>query len=116
NRKINLKIIILAVVMPAVLCIFQVANAQRGLPPKKKTAARHVTKYPMHLDFLPKMVNLLKVPDGWEVQVAASGLGMPRMICEAPGGGLYITRRDAGDVILLKDSDKDGIFDDVKTV
>ncbi|RYD58378.1 MAG: glucose dehydrogenase [Sphingobacteriales bacterium] len=99
------------------LCICAASTwAQRGLPPKKKTSSRHVTKYAMHMDFLPKMVNMLKVPDGWEVKVAASGLGMPRMICEAPGGGLYITRRDAGDVILLKDIDNDGMFDDVKTV
>ena len=46
-------------------------TAQRGLPPKEKTNIRHVTKYPQHLDFLPQMVKLLKVPDGWEVNVAA---------------------------------------------
>ena len=91
-------------------------HAQRGLPPKKKTSARHVTKYPQHLDFLPDMVKLLKVPKGWEVSVAASGLGMPRMLYPAPGGGLYITRRDAGDVLLLRDNDHDNVFDEVKTV
>lgn len=46
---------------------------QRGLPPKEKTSTRHATKYAQHLDFLPSMVKLLKISDGWEVNVAAYG-------------------------------------------
>ncbi len=98
-------------------CIFSnEIYAQRGLPPKKKTRSTLVTKYPQHLDFLPDMVKLLKVPDGWEVKVAASGLGRPRMMYSQREGELYITRRDAGDVLLLKDTDNDSVFDDVKTI
>lgn len=92
------------------------AFAQRGLPPKEKTRSSHVTKYPQHLDFLPEMVKLLKVPDGWEVKVAASGLGRPRMLYTGPQGELYITRRDAGDVLMLKDNDGDHKFEELKTV
>jgi glucose/arabinose dehydrogenase len=92
------------------------AIAQRGLPPKKKTRSTLVTKYPQHLDFLPDMVKLLKVPDGWEVKVAASGLGRPRMMHTGPQGQLYITRRDAGDVLMLTDDDGDHVFDRLKTV
>jgi len=90
--------------------------AQRGLPPKEKTSSRSVTKYTQHLDFLPAMVKLLKVPAGWEVSVAASGLGRPRMLYTAPGGLLYVTRRDGGDVLLLKDKDGDNKFEDLTTV
>ena len=90
--------------------------AQRGLPPKQKTRSVLITKYPQHLDFLPEMVKLLKVPKGWEVSVAASGLGKARMLYNAPNGGLYVTRRDAGDVLLLKDNDGDNKFDDLVTV
>ncbi|WP_432710706.1 PQQ-dependent sugar dehydrogenase [Pedobacter sp.] len=90
--------------------------AQRGLPPKEKTRTIHITKYPQHLDFLPEMVKLLKVPRGWEVSVAASGLGRPRMLYNAPNGGIYVTRRDAGDVLLLKDNDGDNKFEDLVTV
>ena len=32
------------------------------------------------LDFKPDMVKLLEVPKGWEVSIAASGLGKPRML------------------------------------
>ena len=62
------------------------------------------------------MVNLLKVPDGWTVSIAASGLGKPSMLYYTPNGNLYITRRDTGDVLLLKDPNGDGKFEDVKTV
>ncbi|WP_448817420.1 PQQ-dependent sugar dehydrogenase [Arcticibacter sp.] len=86
------------------------------MPPKEKTRSSNVTKYPQHLDFLPEMVKLLKVPAGWEVSVAASGLGRPRMLYAGPNGELYITRRDAGDVLMLKDNDGDTRFEELKTV
>lgn len=99
----------------AVLTISFTLKAQRGIPPKEVVTITHTTNYPEHLDFLPEMVNLLKVPDGWNVSVAASGLGKPRMLYYTPKG-LYITRRDTGDVLLLKDENNDGKFDDIKTV
>src|SRR5690606_13733572 len=89
---------------------------QRGLPPKAKTRSTLVTKYAQHLDFLPEMVKLLKVPAGWEVSVAAYGLGKPRMIFNGPNGELYITRRDGGDVLMLKDPNGDGKFEELVTV
>ncbi|MBE9586662.1 PQQ-dependent sugar dehydrogenase [Mucilaginibacter sp. JRF] len=92
------------------------AYAQRGNPPKMGTKTDMVTNYPQHLDFLPEMVNLLKVPEGWEVKVAASGLGRPRMLYTGPKGQLYITRRDGGDVLMLTDNDGDQKFDELKTV
>ena len=104
------------VLLVVFLMITACTQAQRGLPPKKKTRATLVTKYPQHLDFLPPMVKLLKVPAGWNVSVAASGLGRPRMMYPAQNGGLYITRRDAGDVLLLKDEDGDQVFDRIITV
>jgi glucose/arabinose dehydrogenase len=92
------------------------ASAQRGLPPKQGTKATNVTNYPQHLDFLPDMVNLLQVPEGWKVEAAAVGLGKPRMLYPAPNGQLYVTRRDGGDVLMLTDKNGDDKFDEVKTV
>lgn len=92
------------------------AFAQRGMPPKQRTSTLSHTTFAMHMDFLPDMVELLKVPDGWEVEVAASILGKPRMLYPGPDGSLYVTRRDGGDVLLLKDRDGDHRFDDVVTV
>lgn len=100
------------------LCTIAVysSHAQRGIPPKEVTKVTHTTKYPEHLDFLPEMVKLLEVPDGWTVDVAASGLGKARMLLLGPKGQLYITRRDAGDVLMLTDVNGDHKFDDIKTV
>jgi len=89
--------------------------AQRGIPPKDVTKVKHVTNYPQHLDFLPEMVKLLKVPSGWTVEVASSGLGKPRMLYLL-NDRLYVTRRDAGDVLMLQDKNGDGKFDEIKTV
>lgn len=91
-------------------------SAQRGLPPKESTRQVLVTKYAQHLDFLPQMVKLLKVPEGWQVHIAASGLGKPRTMHPAPNGGMYVTRRDGGDVLLLTDKDGDGKFEQLTTV
>lgn len=103
--------------MPLAMLIASVhIPAQRGIPPKEVVTITHTTNYPEHLDFLPEMVNLLKVPAGWNVSVAVSGLGKPRMLYYTPEGNLYVTRRDTGDVLLLKDSDNDGKFDDIRTV
>lgn len=86
------------------------------MPPKAKTRSVLVTKYPQHLDFLPQMVKLLKVPEGWKVSIAASGLGRPRMLYSGKNGELYVTRRDGGDVLMLKDNDGDNKFDELVTV
>ncbi len=92
------------------------AAAQRGVPPRHIEKSKLVSKWAQHLDFLNPMVKLLKVPPGWEISVAASGLGKVRMMQPMPGGRLYVTRRDAMDVIMLHDSTGDNKFDAVKTV
>lgn len=111
----NSKTIFRIIPMVAALA-FSGASAQRGTPPGDVTKITHSTNYPEHLDFVPEMVKLLKVPEGWEVSVAASGLGKPRMLYHTPNGNIYITRRDTGDVLLLKDTNNDGKFDDIRTV
>ena len=101
------------------VCTFAIATenyAQRGVPPRKKFRSPYVAKFPQHLDFLPPMVKLLKVPKGWEVSVAASGLGRIRMMQLTADGGMYVTRRDGADVLYLKDANNDNVFEDVKTV
>jgi glucose/arabinose dehydrogenase len=86
--------------------------SQKGIPPKDVVNITSTTHYAEHVDFAPDMVKNLKVPEGWEVSLAASGLGKPRMLFPGKTGQLYLTRRDAGDILLLTDSDADGRFDD----
>ena len=87
--------------------------AQRGLPPKQKTRSVLITKYPQHLDFLPEMVKLLQVPKGWEVSVAASGLGKARMLYNAPNSGpsIHLERKNRSEVgfIFIADCLKNAV-------
>ena len=113
---LNMKKDTFKIVLAILFMTISQTYAQRGVPPGDVTKTTHTTKYPEHLDFLPEMVKLLSVPDGWTVSIAASGLGKPRMMYASSNGDLYITRRDAGDVLMLKDNNGDNKFDDIKTV
>lgn len=53
----------------------------------------------------------LKVPDGFSVEPFAQGLGNARIIAVSDKGFIYVSRRDEGDVLLLKDEDGDGKAD-----
>lgn len=63
-----------------------------------------------------ELVDLLRVPDGFTVEVFARDLINPRMLAVSDAGHLYATRRSVGDVVLLKDEDGDGEADGVQTV
>lgn len=53
----------------------------------------------------------LKVPEGFSVQPFAQGLGNSRIIAVSDQGFVYVSRREEGDVLLLKDEDGDGKAD-----
>lgn len=61
-------------------------------------------------------VKVLFRPEGFSVGKFAEGLGMPRMMAVADDGTVYVTRRNAGDVLMLRDTDGDGRADVKKTV
>lgn len=56
-------------------------------------------------------IGQLKVPEGFSVQPFAQGLGNSRIIAVSDQGFVYISRREEGDVLLLKDEDGDGKAD-----
>lgn len=99
-------------------CLFSasVVIAQKGIPPPDLTNASVNTNFPQHEDFKESMLSRLKVPAGFKVSIAATGLGKPRMMAVGTNGSLYVTRRDAGDVLLLSDSNGDAKFDELKTI
>src|SRR5262245_27629147 len=92
------------------------AMAQKGLRPKETTILQVATFSPQPIDFSEQVVSRLKVVKGFSIQLAATGLGKPRMMAIDSLGRLYITRRDQGNVLLLQDNDKDGRFDALQTV
>lgn len=53
----------------------------------------------------------LKAPEGFTVKPFASGLGNARIIAVSDTGAIYVTRREEGDVLMLKDENGDGKAD-----
>ena len=53
----------------------------------------------------------LRVASGFAVNVFARNLGNTRILAVAPNGDVYVTRRDQGDILRLRDTDRDGRAD-----
>ncbi|HVJ39431.1 MAG TPA: YbhB/YbcL family Raf kinase inhibitor-like protein [Stenotrophomonas sp.] len=53
----------------------------------------------------------LQVPSGFAVKPLATGLKNIRILAVAPNGDIYASRREQGDVLLLRDRDEDGQLD-----
>lgn len=70
----------------------------------------HVFK-PAKIAATPARVAALQLPPGFEARVFAEGLGHPRILAVAPDGTVYASRRDEGDVVMMKDADGDGRAD-----
>lgn len=54
----------------------------------------------------------LKLPEGFTVAPFAQGLGNTRVIAVSEAGFIYVSRREEGDVLLLKDENGDGKADE----
>ena len=66
---------------------------------------------PVQLKVTDDLISQLKLPDGFKIQKFADGLGKPRIMTVAEDGTVYVTRRDPGDVIMLRDTNGDGTAD-----
>lgn len=71
---------------------------------------------PERLEFNESLLQELKIPDGFQISVFAKDLGNPRNIAVAADGTVYVTRREQGDVLALRDRNRDGQADDIQTV
>lgn len=70
---------------------------------------------PKKIETTDDRIAALSLPRGFHIERYAENLGSPRIIAVSPDGNVYVTRRE-GDVILLKDTNKDGKADDLNTV
>jgi glucose/arabinose dehydrogenase len=66
---------------------------------------------PEQLDFDASLLGRLAVPEGFRLNVFASGLGQPRVLLVNPDGSIFISRRGTDDVVAIKDDDQDGVAD-----
>jgi len=93
----------------AALALSTAAYAQQGDGTDVQVAI-HVFK-PDKAPAIPERLAGLKTPAGFTVTTFATGLKNPRIIAVAPNGGIYVSRREQGDVVLLKDADGNGVAD-----
>jgi Raf kinase inhibitor-like YbhB/YbcL family protein len=61
-------------------------------------------------------IQRLSVPSGFVIHRYAEGLENPRMLAVADDGTVYVTQRRPGNLVMLKDLDRDGIIDAQKVV
>lgn len=78
--------------------------------------ARVNTFKPGKVPVTDERIAALQVPQGFEVETLAKDLKNIRIITVAPNGDIYVSRREQGDVLLLKDSNEDGVLDEAPRV
>lgn len=71
---------------------------------------------PTLVEYQYSLVNELKVPSGFGVTVFRAELGRVRMLAAGNGASLLATRPDQGEVILLRDSDGDGVAEALRVL
>jgi Raf kinase inhibitor-like YbhB/YbcL family protein len=71
---------------------------------------------PQRLSPTEARIQSLSVPQGFHVQRFAEGLDNPRMLAVAEDGTVYVTQRTPGNLVMLRDTDGDGIADLQKVV
>lgn len=71
---------------------------------------------PQKLEFNESLLKQLQLPPGFQISVFARDLGNPRNLVVAPNGTVYVTRRKQGDVLALRDTNRDGRTDQKRTV
>ncbi|KQP23619.1 PEBP family protein [Pseudorhodoferax sp. Leaf267] len=67
---------------------------------------------PAKVDLTHERLAAIQAPAGFGVTVFANGLKNARILAVAPDGTVYVSRRDQGDVVMLRDQDGDGRADD----
>ena len=84
-------------------------------PPASVEIVGHVQE-PAKLAPTPERIARLRAPEGFAITVFARDLTNPRMIAVADDGTVYVTRRNVGDVLMLRDRDGDGAAEERRVV
>jgi len=104
-----MRLILPALIGGIAVAISTSGHAQQGDGTRVAIATAIVK--PDKVEATPERVAALKAPPGFAVSVFASGLKNIRIIAVAPDGTIYVSRRDQGDVLMLRDADQDGRAD-----
>lgn len=99
-----------AVVSAVLACVsLSAAQAQQG--DGTDVAISTAVFKPNKVPATPERITGLRAPSGFRVEPFATGLKNTRVLAVAPSGDVYVSRRDQGDVLLLRDQDQDGHAD-----
>lgn len=93
----------------AIAAAYSPAHAQQGDGTRASNPAN--TFKPAKVEATPERMRGIKAPQGFVVTPFATGLKNARIIAVAPSGDIYVSRRDQGDVLMLRDADGDGKAD-----
>lgn len=89
-------------------CSFATGFAQQKDSILSATITAHIFK-PATVDATDALIGDFKKPKGFTVKKFAGDLGRPRMMALGPNGEIYVTSREEGYVMMLKDENQDGI-------
>src|SRR5690606_35829912 len=87
------------------------APAQAQQADGTDVAVRHTVFKPAPVEATPERLRQIALPDGFGIDIFASGLRNPRILAVHPAGHVYVSRREQGDVLLLHDANADGRAD-----
>jgi hypothetical protein len=77
----------------------------------RSVTLRPFSQHRAKVEATPERLKNVKAPPGFAVNVFARDLKNIRIIAVSPNGTVYVTRRDQGDVLMLKDANADGVAD-----
>jgi glucose/arabinose dehydrogenase len=101
--------------LPAVLvttALLAVGALAQSLPGGSgPTSVTGTINQPTPVRFETSMLGKLSVPTGFKISVFARDLANARIMQVRPNGDIYLTRRAQGDVVLLRDKNRDGVAD-----
>ncbi|MDO9404807.1 MAG: PQQ-dependent sugar dehydrogenase [Polaromonas sp.] len=101
----------------AVALALSAGLAQAQLPPGDGPYTVSVTvTEPSPVKFEDALLSQLKVPPGFRISVYAKDMQNVRWLQPMPNGDVYVSRREQGDVLLLRDTNRDGVVDEKKVV
>jgi Raf kinase inhibitor-like YbhB/YbcL family protein len=98
------------------VAIVGVASSAAALVKQHFSQVEIVTHFvnPEQLDATAERINALHAPAGFTVTAFATDLGHPRVVAVADDGRVYVTRREPGDILVLRDTNGDGRADEVR--
>jgi glucose/arabinose dehydrogenase len=101
----------------ALLPLALLGAALAQLPPGDGPHAVQATILePSPVKFDDKLLANLQAPPGFRIAVYAKDLANVRWLLPLPNGDVYASRREQGDVLLLRDRNRDGTMDEKKVV